>query len=62
MAKNIILIGFMGVGKGRVARALVEKTGMFAIDTDDLIESMFNKKIKNRYDQCEKNKRFVKIR
>ena len=37
MADNIILTGFMGVGKGRVARALVEKTGMFAIDTDDLI-------------------------
>ena len=47
MADNIILIGFMGVGKGRVARALVEKTGMFAIDTDDLIESMVNMKIRD---------------
>ena len=47
MADNIILIGFMGVGKGRVARALVEKTGMFAIDTDDLIESLVNMKIRN---------------
>lgn len=46
MAENIILIGFMGVGKGRVARALVEKTGMFAIDTDDLIESLVNMKIR----------------
>ena len=46
MANNIILIGFMGVGKGRVARALVEKTGMMAIDTDDLIESMVNMKIR----------------
>jgi len=46
MAGNIILIGFMGVGKGRVARALVEKTGMYAIDTDDLIESMVNMKIR----------------
>ena len=43
---NIILIGFMGVGKGTVARALVKKSGMFAIDTDDLIESMENRKIK----------------
>ena len=43
---NIILIGFMGVGKGTVARALVEKTDMYAIDTDDLIESMQNRKIK----------------
>ena len=46
MAGNIILIGFMGVGKGRVARALVEKTSMFAIDTDDLIESLVNMKIR----------------
>ena len=46
MADNIILIGFMGVGKGRVARALVEKTGMYAIDTDDLIESMVNMKVR----------------
>ena len=46
MADNIILIGFMGVGKGRVARALVERTGMLAIDTDDLIESMINMKIR----------------
>lgn len=46
MAGNIILIGFMGVGKGRVARALMEQTGMFAIDTDDLIESLVNMKIR----------------
>ena len=43
---NIILIGFMGVGKGTVARALVKKSNMFAIDTDDLIESMENRAIK----------------
>ena len=43
---NIILIGFMGVGKGTVARALVKKSNMFSIDTDDLIESMENRKIK----------------
>jgi len=50
MADNIILIGFMGVGKGRVARALVEKTGMFAIDTDDLIESLVNMKIRKIFE------------
>ena len=44
--KNIILIGFMGVGKGSVARVLARKMGVFAIDGDDLIESFANKKIK----------------
>ncbi|MBM9513512.1 shikimate kinase [Desulfogranum marinum] len=43
---NIILIGFMGVGKGRTARALAQDTGLVAIDTDDLIESMAKKKIR----------------
>ncbi|XOF34972.1 MAG: shikimate kinase [Candidatus Electrothrix sp. YB6] len=46
MADNIILIGFMGVGKGRTARALAELSGRFAVDTDDLIESMVKKKIR----------------
>ncbi len=44
---NIILIGFMGVGKGTVARAMVKESSMYAIDnTDDLIESMENRAIK----------------
>jgi shikimate kinase len=43
---NIILIGFMGVGKGTIARALTQSTNYFAIDTDDIIESIENKKIK----------------
>jgi len=43
---NIILIGFMGVGKGRTARALAAGTGRFAIDTDDLIESFLKTKIR----------------
>ena len=46
MKTNIVLIGFMGVGKGRTARALAEKTGMFAVDCDDLIESFANSKVK----------------
>lgn len=36
----------MGVGKGTVARALVKTTDYFAIDTDDLIESIENRKVK----------------
>ena len=47
MADNIILIGFMGVGKGRTARVLADQTGRFTVDTDDLIESMVNIKIRN---------------
>lgn len=51
MSGNIILIGFMGVGKGRTARALAEYTGMFAVDTDDLIESFTNTKIRKIFSQ-----------
>ena len=43
---NIVLIGFMGVGKGRTARMLAEQTGKFAVDCDDLIESFANTKVK----------------
>lgn len=43
---NIILMGFMGVGKGSLARELAKQTKRIAIDTDDLIESMENTKIK----------------
>ncbi|RLA76963.1 MAG: shikimate kinase, partial [Epsilonproteobacteria bacterium] len=45
--KNVILIGFMGVGKGSVAREVVKNSNYIAIDTDDLIESMENRRIKN---------------
>jgi len=51
MAKNIILVGFMGVGKGSVAREIVKLTGMVAIDTDDVIESMQNRRIKMIFDE-----------
>lgn len=43
---NIILMGFMGVGKGSLARELAKQTKRIAIDTDDLIESMENRQIK----------------
>ena len=44
--KNILLIGFMGVGKGTVAREFTKNSDFFAIDCDDLIESLENRKIK----------------
>lgn len=43
--QNIVLIGFMGVGKGQVARKLSKTTGLFNLDTDDLIQSSLNLKI-----------------
>ncbi|WP_345977257.1 shikimate kinase [Sulfurimonas sp. HSL3-7] len=48
---NIVLIGFMGVGKGSVAREIVRQSGMVAIDTDDIIESMENRKIKKIFEE-----------
>jgi len=51
MADNIILIGFMGVGKGRCARELAARTGRFTVDTDDLIESMFKMKIRTIFQE-----------
>jgi len=47
---NIILIGFMGVGKGSLAREVIKNSSYVAIDTDDLIESMANKKIKKIFE------------
>jgi len=49
--ENIILIGFMGVGKGTIARALVRNSDYFAIDTDDIIESLENMKIKRIFEK-----------
>ncbi|MBE0491423.1 MAG: shikimate kinase [Sulfurospirillum sp.] len=49
--QNIILIGFMGVGKGTIARELAKRTKLFAIDTDDLIESLEKRKIKEIFAQ-----------
>lgn len=36
----------MGVGKGTIARELVKRSSYFAVDTDDLIESLENKSVK----------------
>ncbi|MDP3478406.1 MAG: shikimate kinase [Desulfoprunum sp.] len=50
MKNNIVLIGFMGVGKGRTARSIAAKTNMYAVDCDDLIESLANMKIKTIFE------------
>ncbi len=49
--KNIILIGFMGVGKGSVAREIVKTSSYIALDTDDIIESMENRRIKKIFEE-----------
>ena len=51
MKKNIILIGFMGIGKGTTARAYAKKYKCFNIDTDDLIESKTNQKVKEIFEE-----------
>nr|WP_321266510.1 shikimate kinase [uncultured Sulfurimonas sp.] len=53
--KNIVLIGFMGVGKGSVAREVIKNSDYIAIDTDDLIESMENKRIKKIFEEDGEN-------
>jgi shikimate kinase len=46
MQRNILLIGFMGVGKGTTARAFAKRYGVYNIDTDDLIESKEKRSVK----------------
>ena len=48
--KNIVLIGFMGVGKGSVAREVAKNSDYMTVDTDDMIESMQNRKIKKIFE------------
>lgn len=63
MKGNVVLVGFMGVGKGRTARMLAQKSGNFCVDCDDLIESFTNMKVKKifktygepRFRELEKN-------
>lgn len=51
MKNNIILIGFMGVGKSTIGRLLSKKfTEYMFLDTDDLIESMYGKSIKDIFE------------
>jgi len=51
LKRNIILIGFMGIGKGTTARAFAKEYGIYNIDTDDLIESKENRKIKKIFEE-----------
>ena len=41
----------MGVGKGSVAREIVKHSDYLAVDTDDLIESLENRKIKKIFEE-----------
>ena len=49
--RNILLTGFMGAGKSRTARELSRLTGLFAVDTDDLIESLAQQRISDIFAQ-----------
>lgn len=41
----------MGVGKGTTARAIVKNSNYFAIDTDDLIESIEKRSVKKIFSE-----------
>ncbi|MGG7073974.1 shikimate kinase [Campylobacter sp. 9BO] len=48
---NIVLIGFMGAGKGSVARELAQNLDRFNVDTDDMIENSLNMKIREIFSE-----------
>jgi shikimate kinase len=47
---NTILIGFMGVGKGSIAREIAKMTKRVVLDTDDVVESMENRSVKKIFE------------
>ncbi len=51
MSNNIVLIGFMGVGKGSVAREISSRCDIVNIDSDDIIESMSGLSVKKIFEQ-----------
>lgn len=48
---NLVLVGFMGVGKGSLARDLQEALNTISLDTDDLIESFTNHSVKKIFEK-----------
>jgi len=55
MKNNVLLIGFMGVGKGTTARMFANEYKVYNIDTDDLIESKENKKVSKIFSKYGEN-------
>lgn len=55
MSNNIILIGFMGSGKSSVGRELSRILNSVFLDTDVLIESNLNLKIKDIFNEFGEN-------
>jgi len=51
MAENIVLTGFMGVGKTNVGRFIAGKLEMKFVDTDALIEEIEGRKIKEIFSE-----------
>ena len=47
MKNNIVLVGFMGTGKTRIARDIARGSGMEYVSTDDLIETREGRSIKD---------------
>jgi shikimate kinase len=45
--KNIVLTGFMGAGKSTVGRRLAKRLGLEFVDTDELIEALAGKSVKD---------------
>ncbi|OGW75271.1 MAG: hypothetical protein A2Z72_00915 [Omnitrophica bacterium RBG_13_46_9] len=60
--KNIVLVGFMGTGKTRIAKMLSERLNMDYVSTDDLVEEkektpiseIFSKKGEDYFRRAEK--------
>jgi shikimate kinase len=49
--RNLALIGFMGVGKSSVGRAVAHRLGFKFVDTDHLVESRAGKRIAEIFEQ-----------